>query len=84
MIVRWRGDRALSDREGVAILYHVSQRSVRRWCTPIDYDPETGRALYDVISCEAALSQVLPRPETTAAARIERQRLLSTSRRARG
>lgn len=66
MIVRWRGDRALADREGVAALYEVSRRTVRRYCEPIDYDPETGRALYDVLACEELLAGVLPRPDRRA------------------
>lgn len=62
MIVRWRGDRVLADREGMALVYEVSQRTVRRYCTPIDYDGETRRALYDVLTWEQALSAVVPRP----------------------
>lgn len=69
VIVRWRGDRALADREGVAALYEVSQRTVRRYCQPIDYDPETRRALYDVLACEELLAGVLPRPDCRAEVR---------------
>lgn len=72
MIVRWRGDVALGDRSVVAALYGVSDRSVRRYCTPIDYDGETRRALYDIVAAEEHLDAVLPRPARTAAARRAR------------
>jgi hypothetical protein len=74
VIVRWRGDRALGDREAVAHVYQVSQRTVRRYCEPCDYDAGTRRALYDVLGCEDALEGVLPRPESTAQARALRSR----------
>lgn len=70
MIVRWRGDRALADREGVAVLYEVSERTVRRYCSPIDYDAETRRALYDVLACEQPLAGVLPRPDARVRVRV--------------
>lgn len=75
MIVRWRGDRALADREGVAALYEVSQRTVRRYCELVDYDPETRRALYDVLACEEPLSAVIGRPAMRDRARRIRTRL---------
>ena len=81
MIVRWRGDRALADREGVAAVFGVSQRTVRRYCEPVDYDAESRRALYDVLACEEPLEQVLPRPQATAEARARRRRLLDATRR---
>ncbi len=62
MIVRWRGDQALADREGMATVYGISQRTVRRYCTPVDYDGPTRRALYDVLAWEQVLSEVFPRP----------------------
>jgi len=80
VIVRWRGDRALADRQGVATVFGVSQRSVRRYCQPIDYDAETRRALYDVLACEELLAEVIPRPERSAAARARRRRLLESAR----
>jgi hypothetical protein len=80
VIVRWRGDRALADREGVAGIFRVSQRSVRRYCDPVDYDAETRRALYDVLACEALLVEVIPRPERTAEAQARRRRFLERRR----
>lgn len=80
MIVRWRGDRALADREGVAAVYSVSVRTVRRYCEPCDYDPATRRALYDVLACEDLLAGVLPRPARSAAARAQRHLMLVMQR----
>lgn len=80
MIVRWRGDRALADRAGVAGVYKVSERTVRRYCQPVDYDPESRRALYDVLACEERLDRVMPRPEQTAEARARRRRFLEGRR----
>lgn len=79
MIVRWRGDRALGDREAVADVYQVSQRTVRRYCQPVDYDRETRRALYDVLACEETLAAVVGRPDTTVQARQLRQRRLAAA-----
>ncbi len=80
MIVRWRGDQALADRAGVASIYQVSQRTVRRYCQPVDYDRETRRALYDVLACEELLAEVIPRPERTADAVARRRRFLEARR----
>lgn len=80
MIVRWRGDRALADAEGVAAVFSVSQRTVRRHCQPIDYDGDTRRALYDVFACEQALDAVLPRPARTAEAQAQRRLMLAMQR----
>lgn len=80
MITRWRGDRALADKEMIAELYQVSQRTVRRYCQPCDYDPGTRRALYDVLACEQQLAGVTGRPATTAQARALRQRRLEAAR----
>lgn len=80
MIVRWRGDRALADSEGVAGIFKVSTRSVRRYCQPIDYDPGTRRALYDVLACEDLLAEVIPRPERTVEAQARRRRFLAGRR----
>jgi hypothetical protein len=80
VIVRWRGDRALADREGVAGIFHVSTRSVRRYCQPIDYDSETRRALYDVLACEEVLAEVIPRPERSVEAQRRRRRMLEARR----
>ena len=80
MIIRWRGDRALADREGVAGVFRVSTRTVRRYCTPVDYDGRTRRALYDVLACEETLADVIPRPERTAEAQERRRRFLTARR----
>lgn len=80
MIVRWRGDRALADRAGVAGIFKVSTRTVRRYCQPIDYDAQTRRALYDVLVCEELLAEVIPRPERTVEAQARRRRFLAARR----
>lgn len=72
MIVRWRGDRALADREGMAAVYGVSQRTVRRYCVPVDYDGPTRRALYDVLAWEESLGEVVARPAESFAFRLAR------------
>lgn len=72
MIVRWRGDQALADREGMATVYGISQRTVRRYCTPVDYDGPTRRALYDVLAWEEVLGQVCPRARVTPSMRLAR------------
>jgi hypothetical protein len=83
VIIRWRGDQALADREGVAGVFRVSARTVRRYCTPVDYDGPTRRALYDVLACEEILADVIPRPERTAQAQERRRRFLAARRGAR-
>jgi hypothetical protein len=80
MMVRWRGDHALADREGIAAVYGVSVRTVRRWCQPVDYDQVSRRALYDVLGCEEQLAEVIARPESTAQARGLRRRRLEAAR----
>lgn len=80
MIIRWRGDRVLADREGVAAVYEVSERTVRRYCQPADFDPGTRRALYDVLDCEAPLAEVNARPAMTVQARQARLRALAAQR----
>lgn len=80
MIVRWRGDVPLSDRAGVAGLYRVSERTVRRYCTPVDTDTTTRRALYDVLACEDVLAAVIPRPERSAGAQARRRAFLERRR----
>lgn len=80
MIVRWRGDVALSDRATVAGVFKVSERTVRRYCTPVDVDRETRRALYDVFACEDVLAQVIPRPQRTAEAQARRRAFLERRR----
>jgi hypothetical protein len=80
VIVRWRGDRALADREGMATVYGVSDRTVRRYCEPVDYDGPTRRALYDVLAWEETLTAILPRYARTAAFQAARRSLLDAHR----
>lgn len=80
MIVRWRGDRALADLEGMAAVYQVSARTVRRYCQPCDFDAVSRRALYDVLAAEEALERVIARPDTTVQARARRRRVLDATR----
>lgn len=80
MIVRWRGEVPLSDRAGVAGIFRVSERTVRRYCTPVDTDAQTRRALYDVLACEDVLAGVIPRPERTAEAQARRRAFLERRR----
>ena len=61
MIIRWRGDRVLADRQSVAELYGVSVRTVRRHCPVVAYDPGTGAALVDALAAETHLDGVYPR-----------------------
>lgn len=80
MYLRWDGARPLADREMVAALYEVSQRSVRRYCAPATYQPRTlqpgrlpppvrgGTALYDALTAAADLEGIAPRPARTVAA----------------
>jgi hypothetical protein len=68
MRLRWDGDRPLADRAMVAALYEVSERTVRRHCTPVDRDPRAGQprgagvAWYDAFAAGDALADVAPRP----------------------
>lgn len=80
MIIRWRGDRALADLEGMAAVYGVSARTVRRYCQPCDFDASSRRALYDVLAGEEALEAVVARPDTTAGARRARRARLEAAR----
>ncbi len=80
MIVRWRGDRALADRAGMAAVYGVSERTVRRYCTPVDYDGPTRRALYDVLAWEETLTAILPRYARTTAFQLARRSMLEALR----
>jgi hypothetical protein len=58
MLVFYEADRELMDREALAQWRGLSEISVRRHCTPVRYDEETGRALYDVTEATAALGGV--------------------------
>lgn len=79
-MLHWRGDTPVTDRAGIAGLYRVSERTVRRYCPPVGYDTATRRALYDVLACEELLSGVMPRPERTAEAQARRRRLMGELR----
>ncbi len=75
MILIWRAGVPLTDSAGVAVVYRVSARTVRRHCQPVGYDETTRRALYDVLACEELLAGVMPRPERTAEAQARRRAL---------
>lgn len=69
MYVDWTRDPPLADGEAVAALYEVSQRTVRRHCTPAGHLPQTGmprglcgRTLYDAYAAADQLEGVAPRP----------------------
>ncbi len=75
MYLVWDNDRPLADREMLAALYHVSERTIRRHCHPISYRPrlgnppgEGGAALYDAFDAAGLLAGIAPRPERTVAA----------------
>ncbi len=80
MYLRWDGTRPLADREMLATLYEVSIRTVRRYCTPVIYEPRRrpagagpppvrpGTALYDALTAAQDLEHVAPRPGRTVAA----------------
>jgi hypothetical protein len=72
MYLRWEGDRPLADRELLAKIYEVSERTIRRHCTPALREPRTGRprgeggrVLYDAYAAATALADVAPRPART-------------------
>jgi DeoR/GlpR family transcriptional regulator of sugar metabolism len=63
MITQWVGGRLLADRECLAQLLGVSERTIRRRCRPVDYEPQTGRprgvggrALYDAQTAAETLT----------------------------
>jgi hypothetical protein len=64
----------------MAAVYEVSQRTVRRYCQPCDYDPASRRALYDVLAAEDVLEGVIARPDATVEARAVRRRRLEAAR----
>lgn len=68
MIVRWEGHVIVADREALAGIYRVSERTVRRRCQPRGYDPQTRAALYDALGCADQLEVVSPRASRAAAA----------------
>jgi hypothetical protein len=78
VILRWIGDRPFADREMIAHLYQVSERSVRRHCRPADYEARGGQrrgnAMYDALAADVELARVAPRPARAAAAQRLRRR----------
>lgn len=72
MYITWENGRPLADREMVAKLCEVSERTVRRHCTPARREPRTGRTdgrhggggmvLYDAFTAAEDLAGVSPRP----------------------
>ncbi len=74
MLLRWENGRAVADREMLAAIYEVSDRTVRRYCAPIRHEVRRGQprgrggiALYDVLTAGADLQGVAPRPARAAA-----------------
>jgi len=74
MLLRWETGRAVADREMLAEIYEVSDRTVRRYCTPVRHEVRRrgGIALYDVLDAGVHLQGVAPRPARTAALAIYR------------
>lgn len=69
MYLKWEDGILLADREMIAAVYEVSQRSVRRHCAAVRHDPQAGkprgvggRALYDAQAAADDLHGVAPRP----------------------
>jgi transposase len=58
MLVFYEANGELMDREALARWVGLSEISIRRHCTPVRYDEETGRALYDVTQASKALGGV--------------------------
>lgn len=79
MIIRWDADPPQADREALAAIYEVSERTIRRHCRPVGYTPQAGhprgggRALYDAIAAADELEGVAPRPERRLAELRRRQ-----------
>lgn len=87
MLVRWENGVPLADREMIAKLYEVSERTVRRHCVPVRREPLAGRprglggvVLYDAIAAAAALAGVAPRPDRTVAALRRQARAIEVQR----
>lgn len=79
MLLRWENRRAVADREMLASIYEVSDRTVRRYCTPVRHEARRGQprgrggvALYDVLDAGVHLQGVAPRPARVAALAIYR------------
>lgn len=69
MYLGWENGVLLADREMIAAVYEVSQRTVRRRCQPVRHQAQAGqprgvggRALYDAQAAAADLAGVAPRP----------------------
>lgn len=54
------GGRALVDREALRCETGLSEVTIRKRLAAVDYDPDTGRALYDHDAARAALTGVIP------------------------
>lgn len=73
MLLRWEHGRAVADKEMLAAVYEVSDRTVRRYCTPLRHEARRGKprgggiALYDVLTAGQHLDGVAPRPARLAA-----------------
>jgi hypothetical protein len=67
MHVEWVDGRAYADREALAGIYQVSQRTIRRRCQPVRHLPRRGvgpgggTALYDVVAADVVLADIAPR-----------------------
>ena len=51
----------LMDREDLAAWLGRPVATIRARCTPVAYDPATGRALYDAEACQAQLADITRR-----------------------
>lgn len=74
MNLAWEGGRAVADREMLAALYEVSERSVRRHCVPLEYTARRGvrwggTVRYDVLAAGEQLAEVASRPARAAVAK---------------
>lgn len=77
MYLEWDRGRPLADRQMIAHLYEVSERTVRRRCTPVEHKPRRGRsdgrhggggmALYDAQACADDLTPRRGEPAVSSA-----------------
>lgn len=86
----WIGDQPYADRKMLATLYAVSERTVRRHCTPTHELPRTGTprgegggsVFYNALTAGEALAGITPRVRAHAAltaAAAERRRREGTT-----
>jgi hypothetical protein len=59
-------ERNIVDRDICALTTGYSAETIRKRCRPCDYDPDTGRALYDrdAVLVQLRAAGVQPRPDT--------------------